>query len=157
MVDKKIFERRAKNNGGTILIDVSGSMQLNDEMILLLIEKKPAAKIAIYAGNFDSNQGTVRVIVQKGKAAAPKDIDVDSLGGGNVVDYPALLWLIQQEKPYFWICDGQLTGRNDSGYTSINVGCSKIQKRANILRWSSVKRFLEGQRGQLNISSREED
>ena len=49
--DKQLFERKGRRLGGTLLIDVSGSMGWSHAQTLALIEATPAMTIAVYSSN----------------------------------------------------------------------------------------------------------
>lgn len=103
--DKQIFERQGLRRGGTLLIDVSGSMDWAWEMTRELIESTPAMTIAIYSGH--DTHGHLTIIAKDGKLTG-KDFKPDSMGhgGGNTVDGPALSWLAKQPRPRVWFSDG---------------------------------------------------
>ncbi len=86
--DGQGWAMKAKRQGGTILLDQSGSMSISEDDLKRLLQDAPHATIAAYSSTYD--EGTVRIYAQKGKYAS----DCDNRGmGGNGVDGPALDWL----------------------------------------------------------------
>jgi hypothetical protein len=49
--DKQLFERKGRRLGGTLLIDISGSMSWSHAQTLALIESTPAMTIAVYSSD----------------------------------------------------------------------------------------------------------
>lgn len=110
--DKHIFDRRAIIPGGSLLIDVSGSMRIIKQELDTLVNHNPFGTLAIYSSH-SNGKCILTVVAQRGRYA-----DFDSvkprLGGNNEGDYPALRWLAMQPKPRIWISDGQVTGISDT-------------------------------------------
>ena len=135
----KIFLKTIRRNGGTVLIDASGSMSLTPANLLALVQKAPASTIAFYNAPKDiSPAGNLWIYCHKGKRAADfKSIKMLSSrephmvrdkhgrlrhlsetaedcknvwGYGNVVDFQALQWLLTQDKPRYILTDGGFTG-----------------------------------------------
>lgn len=139
--DGKIFREktRRKNEFGTILIDCSGSMALDEEDILSIITSKPRCKIAIYAGKDDGDYGVLRVIANNGRFTENVSLGL----GGNVVDGPCLRWLMKQNKPRIWISDGQVTGIRDCATYYLDRESKALLKFGKITRYQDVYSYLE--------------
>ena len=109
----KIFERIGEQKGGTVLIDASGSMNLDDQRLSSLAEKLPIGQIAYYSGsrNRCGVDGTLVIYSKDGRSyklnAGEKLPDVY---GGNIVDFPALQWLLKQPAPRWLISDNYFCG-----------------------------------------------
>jgi hypothetical protein len=140
LTDGKVFVRRTM--GGTILIDCSGSMYLTHETIVDLLRARPAATIAVYC-SANCRTGFLTIIAQKGRAVSLEDFHNVYLGGGNVIDLPALEWLARQSGPRVWICDGCVTGVNDDVGPNIARACASIVLQNRITRIGSLGKFLE--------------
>ena len=132
--DGRIFRRQRPAPGGTVLIDVSGSMSLSADDVEAIVTAAPAAAVAIYAGHRES--GGLRVVAAGGKVAAQRDIAqaTADLGGGNVVDGPALRWLLEQPAPRIWVCDGWVTGRNEKTGRNLVAEAYALCRRGNVER-----------------------
>lgn len=136
--DGFIFGDKRRVQGGTVVVDTSGSMALATSDIQHLLDVAPAATVAIYAhdgGPF----GVLRIIVDKGRMA---DEDKFSIGGGNGVDGPALDWLAKMPEPRFWVSDGYVVGKNGSGLDHLNY-CRIVCKRGRIVRLNDVPTAIE--------------
>jgi hypothetical protein len=115
----RIFLKTIRRNGGSILIDASGSMNLTPEKLFSLVQKAPAATIAFYNAPSDSSMyGNMWIYSHKGKRAADfstikrvhGEKGINFWGYGNVVDFQALQWLIAQDGPRYVMTDGKVTG-----------------------------------------------
>lgn len=134
-VDGRVFLRRRRQRGGTVLIDASGSMCFGPAEFQRITEAAPLATVAIYAGRGAS--GTLSIVAARGRMASSSDIGA-TLGRGNVVDGPALRWLAQQPEPRIWISDGQVTGTHDRPSTDLVVDAIRICQQAGIRRASTA-------------------
>lgn len=145
LTDGRVF-RRSRNirqKGGTVLIDTSGSMDLNPSHVAAILIATPAATVAIYSG--EGTHGTVSIIAKNGRMADARAIAkrIEDSGGGNIVDGPALRWLAKQPGPRTWICDGLVTGCNDRQALNLAFEAGTIQRAANIARHPTVRQYLD--------------
>jgi hypothetical protein len=118
-IDRAILDSRGRKPGGTLLIDVSGSMRWAREQTIDLIENCPALTVAIYSSCGLSEQkheaptkGRLTIIARQGRVVA-KDWDQGTHGqhgSMNICDGPALSWLCRQPGPRIWFCDGMVSG-----------------------------------------------
>lgn len=131
--DAKVFGRKLKGHGGSVLIDGSGSMSLTPEQIWEILRNAPGASIAIYASDgTDISRGVLRILAKKGLVVKAKL--ARSPGGGNVVDFPALKWLAKQSEPRIWVSDGHVTGAYEQQSPVNRAECFDLCKRERILR-----------------------
>lgn len=135
-VDGRVFLRRRRQRGGTVLIDASGSMCFGQAELQRITATAPLATVAIYAGRGVS--GTLAIVAARGRMASSNDIGA-LLGRGNVVDGPALRWLAQQAEPRIWISDGHVTGAHDRPSTDLVVDAIRICQQAGIRRASTAE------------------
>jgi hypothetical protein len=126
LTDGRIFARRVKRPGGTVVIDCSGSMGLTGEAIARVVEAAPGCLVACYSGSND--HGVLRILarggrrVDNGYCASPG-------GHGNIVDFPALKWAYRQAHPRIWVSDFVVTGIGDRPGTANIVMCAAaVQK-----------------------------
>lgn len=138
LTDRKVFARRKKIAGGSVLIDFSGSMGWDVDQVKEIIRILPASVIAGYTGYSDTRyrngqkyHGDIRIIADKGKY---DDNAVNELfkHGNNNIDYQALQWLAQQEEPRIWVSDQQVIGVSEEG-GSVAIQLGK-KDRADIAR-----------------------
>jgi len=131
--DQRVFATRSRTRrgGGSVLIDVSGSMSLDASDIDRIIAGAPEATlVAIYSGR--KSDGELRVVVRDGRRVGSEGLE--PYGRANVVDLPALEWLAKQPTPRVIISDGGYTGIGDESSRSVRMDCAKVCRRAGIVR-----------------------
>lgn len=145
LTDGRAFRRdvRKPQKGGTILIDASGSMDLSSDDIRAILDRAPAATVAMYSGH--ATTGAVSIIAKSGRMATDREIDRrrGQVGLGNIVDGPALRWLAKQAEPRTWICDGAVTGCGESRTVNLTLEANRLSKAGAITRHASVARYLD--------------
>jgi hypothetical protein len=158
-IDGRIFGRRRKAPGGTVLVDASGSMSLSMEDIERIIAAAPCATVAMYSGRKDT--GSITVIARGGHRADVKAIERvrAQVGGGNIIDGPALTWLGKQAEPRLWVCDGYITGCNDSSSAALTTSAFATARRIKAKRFinlsSAVTAFEEMRAGKRVVGAAE--
>jgi hypothetical protein len=138
VTDQRVFKRRAKKRkgGGTVLLDVSSTMELTDGDVMRIVEGSPdATKVATYCGN--SVDGELRIVVDKGKRASPEDVAF-RYGIGNNVDVHALDWLSCQPEPRVWFTDGGVTGQGHECDQTYRDVCDTIVSENDIIQCRRV-------------------
>jgi hypothetical protein len=132
---KRIFSQKPRNNGGVVLIDCSGSMQLTSDHVDKFLELAPGALVIAYShSSKHANRPNAWIIANRGKRAT--DIDRCTKNIGNGVDGPALEFAISKRRgsePIIWICDGQVTSATDSWHNDLDVACANIVIKHNII------------------------
>lgn len=145
LTDGRAFARTITKpqKGGTVLIDTSGSMHLRPEDVHAVLAKIPAATVAIYSGQ--GKDGAVSIIAKAGRIAAAHTIKerISEVGGGNIVDGPALAWLGHQAEPRLWVCDGAVTGCNDNMSGVLDLEAEALRRKARIARFDSLPDLAE--------------
>ena len=145
-VDKKVFSKKTKVYGGTVLIDASGSMNFDGNDILEIMNEVPAVTIAMYNGM--GRHGNLRIIARNGRRVDDDYIDYHS-GRGNVIDKPALEWLGRQEPKRLWVSDMYVVPTNETSRQALDE-CLDTVRKYNITRLANideVKLFAK----QLNV------
>ena len=138
--DQKIFYKSRRVLGGTVLVDVSGSMGLRADEIMEILGYLPAATIAMYSGA--GSVGNLVIVAENGKMTNQKYIDSYRMYG-NIIDGPALDWLGKQPGPRVWVSDGQATGRGDSFVEALRLECINKQIRHGIIRLDDTEAVIE--------------
>jgi hypothetical protein len=133
-VDKKVFSKKTKVYGGTVLIDASGSMNFDGDDILEVMNEVPAVTIAMYNGM--GRYGNLRIIARNGRRVDDAYIDYHS-GRGNVIDKPALEWLGKQEPKRLWVSDMYVVPTNETSRNALDE-CLDIVKKYNITRLANI-------------------
>lgn len=135
--DGRCFYMRRKLRGGTVLVDVSGSMGLTDYHLQQFLKRRPAATLAAYGGtSWDS--GVVAVLAMDGTMVEEGWLRGIGFASGNVVDGPALRWLATQRRPLFWVSDGDVTGVGDEMFQKLTYESRVIAAQSGIKRFKSL-------------------
>ena len=138
--DGKIFYKSRRVLGGTVLVDVSGSMGLRAEDVMEMLGHLPAATIAMYSGR--GSEGNLVIVAENGKMTNQHYIE-KMRDYGNIIDGPALDWLGKQPGPRVWVSDGQATGAGDSFVESLRLECLNKQIRHAIVRLHDMNECVE--------------
>jgi hypothetical protein len=109
ILPQRLFMRRAaREAGGTILVDASGSMGDFSE-VTRWIDKAPFGTIAYYAGG--THRGWLWICAKNGRRARNLE---HPPACGNTVDGLAIDWLLSQTAPRVMITDRGFCGAPDS-------------------------------------------
>jgi len=132
---RRVFSQKPRNSGGIVVIDMSGSMQLSEADINAMLEAAPGALVAGYTNSAKKrNRPNFWIMANRGKRVS----SLKGIGGnvGNGCDGPALEWAISKRRgsePIIWVCDGQVTDSQDSGFIEGAKQCAKMIKKHRIL------------------------
>lgn len=171
LVDGKVFGEMRKVKGGTVLVDVSGSMHFEPNEIEELIKAAPAIVVATYSGNsshhshaptgIEGPHGVLSIVGKGGRrAGSGRSADgrflIRPCGGQNIVDGPALRWLAKQKEPRYWVSDGMVTGiakvggkwQVDNMYSNLIRDAIRIVATGRIKRVGGIAELLEAIRTQ---------
>lgn len=154
--DRHVWSNKRFQHGGTLAIDMSGSMSLRADQVEEIISALPAATIVGYAGDMQSTrnktsnlpEGVIEVFAEKGKCVA--DIDNTFIRknhyGNNLVDMPVIQWLATQPKPRIMVSDMQCVyitdtkwGEDSSHSTAIDEYCREQARKHDIIILRHVK------------------
>ena len=138
--DGQGFAMKRRARGATVLIDCSGSMEIDASHVEELLEIAPASTVALYGGADSYQRGELVVVVESGRGTLPLPWPFD---GSNVVDGPALEWLADQKGPRIWISDAEVTGVGDAQSYQLLMDVQRITRKARIKRFKNIERFLE--------------
>lgn len=157
-VDRAILDAKGRRPGGTLLLDVSGSMNWAEEDTRLLLEICPALTVAAYSSHaHNSSKGAFTLLARNGRTIA-KDYNwrvEHNHGGGNACDGIALSWLAKQPGPRIWYSDGQVTGPGDSAELGLLEDALRLCVVGQITRTINrdrVVRILAGKEKQSPVS-----
>lgn len=134
---RRIFDTVRRTDGGIVLVDGSGSMNLSHQQVIDILESAPGALVAIYS-DMDNNHGkpNIHIIAKDGKTVNNED-GLPRVGAGNGVDYPALLWAIKQRKntktPVIWVTDGGVCTPNGNFNDRLAMACIKTSLANKVL------------------------
>ena len=131
-VDGRVFCQKKRQAGGTVLIDVSGSMRLSLKDLKRIIDIAPATTIAVYSGR--GKTGTLTIIGEKGRLVDDRGLAEACQSNGNIIDGPALRWLALESGPRIWVSDGLVTGQHDNPSIDLGAEAQRICLHGKILR-----------------------
>jgi hypothetical protein len=141
--DYQCFSLARHKYGGTVLVDFSGSMSIDNEQVNALLNSAPYATIAAYGSDrHDSRYGFVVILAEDSKKGLSKSARA-YIGSGNVVDGPALQWLAKMPAPRIWVSDGGVTGIHDSGNVELNRDAERIVNQGKIVRIHNMEQLLK--------------
>ena len=134
----RAFSRTINNGGyGTILIDASGSMCIPEKTLIEFVSHAPALTVAFYnAPNDHCTKGNIYIYAANGYRASFNGHSLRSscpeYGGGNVIDYHAMAWLIKQPAPHYLVTDERWTGYFAHCGASANL-CAKLKASKQLI------------------------
>lgn len=105
--ERRVFDRYVKANGGVVLIDCSGSMQLSKEEVREMMLAAPGCTVIGYSYSY---YGTMKantfILGEKGKICN----DLPRFWNGNGNDLPAIQYAVSlrnnRKTPVIWVTDG---------------------------------------------------
>ncbi|MEI6710336.1 MAG: hypothetical protein WCL17_05080 [Actinomycetota bacterium] len=131
---RRTFAAKTRTGGGIVVIDQSGSMDIDSLELKRLIQAAPGALVIGYSHKPGDRGQTPNawVLAEGGRVA----IDPPSGNIGNGVDGPVLRFAISSRRrgePIVWVCDGQVTDSNDHPDATLNEEVAQLV-RANAIR-----------------------
>lgn len=143
---RRVFDRLKRDKGAIVLIDWSGSMEMEASQILQILNAAPGATVAAYCHKTGSTDvPNFWVLAKDGKMVSdlPR-----KYGKGNGVDGTALRWALKNRRltnePIVWVCDGCVTsGQNDSAYAHLNAECRALAIKGKVVMKECVEHALE--------------
>lgn len=137
--ERRVFAGHRKSPGGTVLIDQSGSMHLEEAELLRLIVAAPGCTVIGYSHKANSKlHPNIWVLAEEGRAVSA----IPRGNGGNGVDGPALLFAINRHRvgsPLIWVCDGYVTDDQDNFSSDLAEYCARLVLRHRIHQVSEVE------------------
>jgi len=130
---RRAFARRAPSRGGIIVIDQSGSMDLEPQVMEELLRRAPDALVLGYSHR-PGDRGrspNAWLLCDRGTVAAT----YPSGNVGNGVDGPALRWALarrQGDEPVVWVTDGQVTDSHDHPDATLTRECAQLVRRHRV-------------------------
>lgn len=158
VTDKRVFDSTRRCIGGCVLLDASGSMEIEHESVAALAAASPNMTVAMYSGM--GVKGMLSIIADKGRAASESSIvnQRERAGYSNIVDGPALKWLSKQRGPLIWVSDADIFGQHDRTSAELRQDVAKICKKARIIRMPNIDyaldvfKMLQKSRGKITPS-----
>ncbi len=155
-IDRAVFRtsRMRPSTGGTILIDGSASMELQQADLERLLMARPAATIAVYNGH--AKRSMLRILARHGRRVVKHNV-APPLNGGHNYDAGPVNWLTRQDGPRWFITDmgfHGLTGRPGYDGDRYRAGISAMMRRGAVQQVYSIDSFLVKLRAQASAGCR---
>jgi hypothetical protein len=118
---RRVFDRKTRTNGGVVLVDMSGSMHLEERDIDAILEAAGGATVIGYS-SIGGDRANVWVIADNGH----RTTQYPQYGSENAVDGSALNYAASMRRnkrePFIWVSDGRAYGKNGGfGTTCANT------------------------------------
>jgi hypothetical protein len=124
---RRAFSERVARRGGVVVVDQSGSMDLDEEALRSLLRRAPHALVVGYSHRPGDRGSTPNawVLCNRGKTSRswPKG------HVGNGVDGSVLRWALEQRRvnePVVWVTDGQVTDSHDHPAENLTKECVEL-------------------------------
>jgi hypothetical protein len=142
------FGAAARCRGGVVLVDQSGSMDIDSETLTEVLRNAPDALILGYSHRPGDRGRTPNAWVLADRAGVRAAVPSGNVGNG--VDGPALEWALSLRvpgEPVVWVTDGQVTDSHDHPCDSLSVLCGQmvLQHRVAMVRtMADVPKAMRG-------------
>lgn len=136
--EPRLFRRTKASKGGTVLMDLSGSMSLSQDQIYSMLAACGGVTVAGYNGT--GPRGRLTIIARVGRTISRDNLASTSSWGGryNSVDGPALDWLATMPMPRIWISDGECNGNGTQTHAQLAAIAQAKVKRGHITQVLNV-------------------
>lgn len=130
---RRAFAQRVRCRGGVVILDQSGSMDLDEDCLRALLREVPHALVVGYSHRPGDRGATPNVwlLCDRGLVTTPSPIG----NVGNGVDGPAVRFALarrQGSEPVVWITDGQVTDSHDHPDLELTRECAVLVRRHGI-------------------------
>ncbi len=130
---RRAFAQRRSVHGGVVVIDQSGSMDLDASALAALLARAPDALVLGYSHRPGDSGATPNVWILAERGAVARTCPSGNVGNG--VDGPALRWAIAQRRerePLIWVTDGQVTDSHDHPDDRLTGECAMLVRQHGI-------------------------
>jgi hypothetical protein len=130
---RRAFARRTTVHGGIVIIDQSGSMDIDDASLSALLRRAPDALVVGYSHRPGDNEFTPNVWILADRGSVATEIPSGNIGNG--VDGAVLEWALrrrQNSEPIVWVTDGQVTDSHDHPDERLTTACAQMVLRHRI-------------------------
>jgi len=130
---RRAFAQRRRFHGGVVVIDQSGSMDLEPEALRDLLRRAPNALVVGYSHRPGDRGSTPNAWLLCDRGTIAKECPSGNVGNG--VDGPVLQWALAQRtanEPVVWITDGQVTDSHDHPDIDLTLECANLVRRHRI-------------------------
>ena len=124
---QRAFTRRSSRHGGVVIIDQSGSMDIDEGELTALLRRAPDAVVVGYSHRPGDRGVTANAWLLASRGAVAGECPSGNVGNG--VDGPILRWAIEQRhagEPVVWVTDGQVTDSHDHPDEALSECCARL-------------------------------
>lgn len=130
---RRVFDQHRRGNGGVVLVDGSGSMNLTEAHLRQILEAAPGATVAVYACSTGEEPENLWVLADQGRMTEV----LPDRPAGNGVDYTAALWAVAQRQhqtaPVVWVTDGIVHTPHGSCSDRARLDCAEVARKHNVV------------------------
>lgn len=131
---RRAFATKRPRAGGVVIVDQSGSMDIDVADVERLLARAPHAIVVGYSHVPGDSAGRANAWVLATRGAVVALPRVGNIGNG--VDGPILRWALDQRvgrEPVIWVTDGQVTDSNDHPCDALSEECAQLVRRNGIV------------------------
>ena len=131
---RRAFTQSRSVHGGVVIVDQSGSMDIDDDEVAALMRHAPNAIVVGYSHRPGSmvNTPNVWLLANRGTVA----VHARAGNVGNGVDGPVLEWALSHRRarePVVWVTDGQVTDSHDHPDEHLTDVCARLVQHHGIV------------------------
>ncbi len=130
---RRAFAQRVSVHGGIVIIDQSGSMDLEEEQLRSLLRTAPDALVVGYSHRPGDRGQVPNVWILADRGAVATSFPTGNVGNG--VDGPVLAWALAKrraDEPVVWVTDGQVTDSHDHPDGQLTKECAQLVRSARV-------------------------
>jgi hypothetical protein len=130
---RRAFAHSVVRRGGVVVIDQSGSMDLDAAALRALLRSAPHALVIGYSHRPGDLGATPNVWLLCDRSAIASECPSGNVGNG--VDGSVLRWALTQRQgsePVVWITDGQVTDSHDHPDAALTLECANLVRHHRI-------------------------
>jgi hypothetical protein len=130
---QRAYGAKRRCRGGVVVIDQSGSMDIDPTELEKLLARAPGALVVGYSHRPGDVAMTPNAWVLAHFGSLARRYPSGNVGNG--VDGPVLAWAVSKARhsePVVWVTDGQVTDSNDHPCDSLTLECATLVRRHGI-------------------------
>jgi hypothetical protein len=130
---RRAFARRSNFHGGIVIIDQSGSMDIDEASLSMLQRRAPDSLVIGYSHRPGDNGFTPNVWILADRGSVATKVLSGNIGNG--VDGSVLEWAFRHRRnsePIIWVTDGQVTDSHDHPDERLTLQCAELVRRHQI-------------------------
>jgi len=130
---RRAFAQRVSVHGGIVIIDQSGSMDIEEEQLRSLLRTAPDALVVGYSHRPGDRGQVPNVWILANRGAVASSFPTGNVGNG--VDGPVLEWALARRRgnePVVWVTDGQITDSHDHPDGPLTEECARLVRVARV-------------------------